>query len=110
MSPAANRAIMFSLLGVQIPVWRARASQPESGEASLVFEPEARILRPRVRRAPIPARSARGCRRLRGVISFGDFSLDKQRKVTCRGSVTHKLYVAEGETTEDGCRGGATRN
>jgi len=44
----------------------------------------------RVRRAPIPARRAGGSRRLRGVFSFGDFSLDKQRKVTCRGSATHK--------------------
>jgi len=32
-------------------------------------------------------------RALRGVFSFGDFSLDKQRKVTCRGSATHKYIL-----------------
>src|SRR3990172_3290643 len=37
----------------------------------------------------------------RGVLSFGDFSLDRQRKVTCRGSATHKLFfvIAEGDST-----------
>ncbi len=78
---------------------RRRASQPESGEASLVFEPEARCSAPgELRRAPIPARSAGSRRRLRGVLSFGSFSLHEQRKGTCRGSATHKLYVAAGDT------------
>ena len=32
----------------------------------------------------------RGCRAIRVRLSFGNFSLAKQRKVTCRGSATHK--------------------
>ena len=54
--------------------------------ARLLIEPEARCSAP----------GELGERR--GVFSFGGFSLDKQRKVTCRGSVTHKLYVAAGDT------------
>jgi len=68
------------------PPHREQSSEP-------VFEPEARILRPASWRAPGGARNGghrRSRRALRGVISFGDFSLDKQRKVTCRGSATHK--------------------
>ena len=42
------------------------------------------------RSRPRRARSAGGSRRLRGALSFGRFSLGKQRKVTCRRSATHK--------------------
>src|SRR3989338_5109246 len=42
------------------------------------------------RRGPQSLRSAGlGCA-IRGGLSFGDFSLAAQRKVTCRGSATHK--------------------
>jgi hypothetical protein len=67
-----------------------RASQGKSGAASLVFEPRRVVGARRVRRAPIFPRSAGSLRRLRGVLLFGDFLLDKQEKVTCRGSATHK--------------------
>ena len=69
---------------------------PPRGVARLLFEPEARFISARrVRRALGGARSA-GDRALcarrsdRGGLSFGDFSLAAQRKVTCRGSATHK--------------------
>jgi len=49
----------------------------------------------RVRRAPGRSEARRGPRAVcaakrPGRISFGDFSLSVQRKVTCRGSATHK--------------------
>ena len=58
-----------------------------------VFEPEARSVRPASWRAPGGARNGgnrRSRRALRGVLSFGSFSLHEQRKGTCRGSATHK--------------------
>jgi hypothetical protein len=56
----------------------------------------------RVRRGSARPGHEGGSRALRGVVSFGDFSLDKQRKVTCRGSATHKLHliVATGDSTQ----------
>jgi len=72
------------------PRSRRRASQPASGVSRDFWSSPRRVFcARRVRRAPRRARSAGSSRRLRGVISFGDFSLDKQRKVTCRGSATH---------------------
>ena len=44
----------------------------------------------RVGRAPGGARNGGRSRALRGVFLFGDFFLNKQEKVTCRGSATHK--------------------
>ena len=68
-----------------------RVPQPQRGFSSeTVFEPETRSVRPASWRAPGGARNGGSSRALRGVFSFGDFSLDKQRKVTCRGSATHK--------------------
>ena len=43
-----------------------------------------------VGRPPCPRREAQVKRAIRGVFLFGDFFLDKQEKVTCRGSATHK--------------------
>jgi hypothetical protein len=43
------------------------------------------------RRGPQRPRRAEAVCAIGGVLSFGDFSLDKQRKVTCRGSTTHKF-------------------
>src|SRR3990167_6565591 len=64
-----------------------------------VFEPEARCVRPASWRAPGGARNGGMGRALRGVLSFGSFSLHEQRKGTCRGLATHKLYAAEGGST-----------
>jgi hypothetical protein len=41
-------------------------------------------------RAPGGARNARKGSRAPGRLLFGNFFLDKQEKVTCRGSATHK--------------------
>ena len=86
-----------------IPGRRARASQ------AFARQPEgARAGSPRVAHGTgtcraRPARQRREAqekRAIRGVFLFGDFLLDKctdkQEKVTCCGSATHKLYAAAG--------------
>ncbi len=40
----------------------------------------------------------KGVSRHPGVLSLGDFSLAKQRKVTCCGSATRRLYAPGGRT------------
>ena len=66
-----------------VPVARAEyRSHTGSSQASPVFEPEARILRPASWRAPCGARNGGRSRALRGVLSFGYLSLHEQRKVT----------------------------
>ena len=78
-----------------------RRSEPSSGVppravARLLFEPEARFLSARRVRRALGGASSAGYRTMcvrrsdRGGLSFGDFSLAVQRKVTCRGSATHK--------------------
>ena len=91
---------------VYLPVARAEYRSPTGSiQASPVFEPEARILRPASWRAPGGARNGGDPlrfvkrRALRGVLLFGDFLLDKQEKVTCRGSATHKY--ASPQATQD---------
>jgi hypothetical protein len=78
------------------PVWRARASPPESGAASLLFEPEARKCygktSERSEQGYIFAPGELGERRFRreaqgvfapsGRLFFGDFLLAVQKKVT----------------------------
>ena len=76
--------------------WGPRGRRPSivagsGGVASPVFEPEARCSAP-------GELGERRCRRdaqggvggFRGVVLFGDFLLDTQEKVTCRGSATRK--------------------
>jgi hypothetical protein len=81
------------------PRSRRRASQGKSGEASLVFEPEARFMRPASWSSARWGEEWRKISRAPGRISFGDFSLSIQRKVTCRGSATHKY--ASPQATQD---------
>jgi hypothetical protein len=50
----------------------------------------------------------RGARALRGVLSFGFFSLHEQRKETCRGSATHKY--ASPQATQNHLQGLSTGN
>ena len=55
-----------------------------------VFEPEARSLCPASWSSARWGEERRKFSRAPGCVSFGYFSLHKQRKVTCRGSATHK--------------------
>src|SRR3989344_7284913 len=85
----------------QDPRSARRVPQPHREYSSeSVFEPEARSVRPASWRAPGGARNGGRGRALRGVLSFGSFSLHEQRKGTCRGSATHKLIfvIAEGDS------------
>jgi hypothetical protein len=56
-----------------------------------------------VRSAGNPRRFLRG-RSDGGVLSFGDFSLDRQRKATCRGSTTHKYKLHTSTTAQSANR------
>jgi hypothetical protein len=81
----------ISRLGFFQPRRRRRASQPVPGVfARPVFEPEARSLRPASWSSARWGEERRKFSRAPGCVSFGYFSLHKQRKVTCRGSATHK--------------------
>ena len=82
-----------------------RVPQPHREYSSEpVFEPEARFMRPASWRVPGGARNAgdraQARRALRGVLSFGSFSLHEQRKGTCRGSATHKYTPPLGGSTK----------
>jgi len=74
-----------------LPVWRARASQPVPESSRAPCSSPRRVVR--ARRVGVRAGTGekrRGYSRHPGCVSFGYFSLHKQRKVTCRGSATHK--------------------
>ncbi len=84
------------------PVWRARASQPASGYSRAPCLSPSRV----VCGWRVGARAEAGEKRRRfsrhpGCVSFGYFSLHKQRKVTCRGSATHK-YASPKATRQKG--------
>ena len=90
---------------VKVPVEQAEHRKEERGKsrdddraraALFLRRRRVRLARalPEERRVPAPSfenNIRRGRRSDRGVLSFGDFSLHEQRKVTCRGSATHKL-------------------
>ena len=85
-------AKVFVQLG---PVWCARAPQDFGRVSEGRCEgsrrsPAGAGMRRRATIEPKP-RMRGGCRAIRVRLSFGNFSLARQRKVTCRGSATHKL-------------------
>ena len=63
-----------------------------------LVEPEARCSAPGELRSAGSGEKRRKGSRHPGRLSFGDFSLATQRKVTCRGSATRKLYAPTGRT------------
>jgi hypothetical protein len=93
-----------------IPVGASRAPQSRPGVfASLWSSPRRVVCARRVRFAPGRARSAGDravCARRsdRGGLFFGDFLLAGQKKVTCRGSATHKYERARGALNDVGRR------
>jgi len=85
-------------VGFRDPVGASRALKPKPGGfRETVESPSGVVCRRRVGLAPGEARRAGNRERIicerrsdRGVLSFGDFSLDEQRKATCPGSTTQK--------------------
>src|SRR3990170_5801980 len=67
-------------------LWESAPKGARTGCPRLIFEAGCLV---RSARAPKPEERRVGCA-IRGGLSFGDFSLAAQRKVTCRGSATHK--------------------
>ena len=76
------------------PVWRAQAAQAFGREPERARQDDARGPPGQGRAVGPPPRQRRvragGVAPFRVRLSFGNFSLAKQRKVTCRGSATHK--------------------
>ena len=90
-TPLVRDSQVTGEMGFKAPVWRARASQPASGYSRAPCLSPSRV----VCGWRVGARAEAGEKRRRfsrhpGCVSFGYFSLHKQRKVTCRGSATHK--------------------
>jgi hypothetical protein len=100
--PSAARVARLDQGGFQNPVAAAEHRRENREKRASCLSPRRVVCARRVRRAPIFPRSAGRGRRLRGALSFGRFSLGKQRKATCRGSATHKqlLIVREADSIE----------
>ncbi len=69
------------------PLCLRRGAQLQADQGCALFEPQASLRGPRLKRAPQAARSAAQGRRHQGRLFFGDFLLVKQKKVTrCRAT------------------------